>query len=155
MAGLQGALEDCAQDLKSSEEKWRQSVLEGVKVSEELQSEQQRFIKEESGRKAAEAAVAELKSRLEEVEKMALRGSHKALQRLEVKNMSLTEELESEQRGKNDILKNLKRLERRVKETEFQQVEDMRTIERLEVNHNSHTYSVKSLILCIKYFEFF
>ena len=45
MAGLQGALEDCAQDLKSSEEKWRQSVLEGVKVSEELQSEQQRFIK--------------------------------------------------------------------------------------------------------------
>ena len=93
MAGLQGALEDCAQDLKSSEEKWRQSVLEGVKVSEELQSEQQRFIKEESGRKAAEAAVAELKSRLEEVEKMTLRGSHKALQRLEVKNMSLAEEL--------------------------------------------------------------
>ena len=102
-------------------------------MSEEIQFEQERCLKEESGRKGAEAAVAELKSRLEEVENLALRGGQKALQRMEAKIKSLTEELEAEQRGKNEALKNWKRMERRARESEFQQVEGLKTIERLEV----------------------
>ena len=42
VCSLQEALEDCAHDLKTCEAKWKEAVIEGAKLSEEIHLEQVR-----------------------------------------------------------------------------------------------------------------
>ena len=65
------------------------------------------MLKEESARKSSEAAVAELRVRLEEVESLAVRsGGKKAMERLENRVSALAQELDSEQVCLLTLLKN-------------------------------------------------
>ena len=133
MAALQGELEEYENELRNADEKCKRALVDAMKLAEEVRMEQERAVKEEAGRKSAEAIVKELKNRVEEAEANALRGGRKALERLELKVRCLTADLDNEQRCKNDFAKNWRRSERRMKEIEFQQDEERKNFERFQV----------------------
>ena len=131
-------MEESLAELRHTDEKCKRALTDGLKLSEEIRIEQGRAVKEESARKIAEANVKELKARLEEAEAGALRGGKKALERLEAKVRCLTNDLDGEQRLKNDYAKNWRLAERKIKEMEFQQDEDRKGNDRMQVRSNTY-----------------
>ena len=90
--------------------------------------------REEHDRRALEANIKELQIRLEEAESNALRGGKKLIEKLEHQVRKLNEELDTEQRFKADLTKNMRKSERRYREIEFQHEEEKKITERLQVN---------------------
>ena len=90
--------------------------------------------REEHDRRALEANIKELQIRLEEAESNALRGGKKLIEKLEHQVRNLNEELDTEQRFKADLTKNMRKSERRYREIEFQHEEEKKITERLQVN---------------------
>ena len=90
--------------------------------------------REEHDRRACEANIKELQIRLEESESNALRGGKKLIEKLEHQVRNLNEELDTEQRFKADLTKNMRKCERRYREIEFQHEEEKKITERLQVN---------------------
>ena len=80
--------------------------------------------REEHDRRALEANINELQIRLEEAESNALRGGKKLIEKLEHQVRNLNEELDTEQRFKADLTKNMRKSERRYREIEFQHEEE-------------------------------
>ena len=76
--------------------------------------------------------------RLEEAESNALRGGKKMIDKLEHRVKNLNEELDTEQRFKADLTKNMRKAERKYREMEFQFEEEKKTSERLQVRIVSH-----------------
>ena len=90
--------------------------------------------REEHDRRGLEANIKELQMRLEEAESNALRGGKKLIEKLEHQVRNLNEELDTEQRFKADLTKNMRKSERRYREIEFQHEEEKKITERLQVN---------------------
>ena len=90
--------------------------------------------REEHDRRALEANIKELQIRLEEAESNALRGGKKLIEKLEHQVRNLNEELDTEQRFKADLTKNMRKSERRYREIEFQHEEEKKITERLQVD---------------------
>ena len=73
--------------------------------------------------------------RLDEAEANWLKGGRKAVAKMETRIRELESELEAENRRWGDAQKNLRKSERRIKELTYQQEEDRKNHERMQVSY--------------------
>merc|ERR1712142_61036 len=127
-----GEMEEILVAAKSAEERARKSVAEASRMSEMLVREQNTVVTLEKYKKTLETKVTELTTKVDEAESYALKGGRKALAGLQDRVKEIEDELDAEQRRHGETLKNFRKMERHLKETQFQADEDHKNQQRLQ-----------------------
>ncbi|CAB01576.2 Myosin-3 [Caenorhabditis elegans] len=124
-------LEEIANELKNAVEQGQKASADAARLAEELRQEQEHSMHIERIRKGLELQIKEMQIRLDDAENAALKGGKKIIAQLEARIRAIEQELDGEQRRHQDTEKNWRKAERRVKEVEFQVVEEKKNEERL------------------------
>merc|ERR1712142_1419572 len=127
-----GEMEEILVAAKSAEERARKSVAEASRMSEMLVREQNTVVTLEKYKKTLETQVSELTVKIDEAESYALKGGRKALAALQDRVKEIEDELDAEQRRHGETLKNFRKMERHLKEVQFQSDEDSKNQQRLQ-----------------------
>merc|ERR1712226_431692 len=132
-ADLQNAtsdIEDLTHELKAADERAKKGQMDVSRLSEELRSEQEHSQTIERRCKTVEHQFKELTIRLEDGSGGDSRGSKKNLEKLEAKLRELENEKNSESIGKTEAIKQLRKVERRMKELAFSAEEEKKEKEK-------------------------
>merc|ERR1712050_322674 len=127
-----GEIEEVLEAAKASEERARKSVAEASRMSEMLVREQNTVVTLEKYKKTLETQVTDLSVKVDEAENYALKGGRKAMAGLQDRVKEIEDELDAEQRRHGETLKNFRKMERHLKETQFQADEDSKNQQRLQ-----------------------
>ena len=122
-----------ASEARLSEEKAQRAMIDAAKLADELRSEQDLAMCLERDCKLLDSQVKDATSKLDEAEQNALKGGKKAITKMETRISELCSELDAENRRFSDAQKNLRKSERRVMELTYQQDEDRKNQERMQV----------------------
>ena len=115
-----------------SEEKAARAMIDAARLAEELRAEQEVAAALERDRKVGEAQVKDVQARVDEAEMNALKGGKKAMHKMESRIRELESELDAETRRNSDVMKNLRKAERSIKELTFAGDEDKKNHERMQ-----------------------
>merc|ERR1712079_123661 len=132
MQTLNGELDETASEAQMSDEKAKKAMVDAARLADELRTEQDVAQCHEKDRKLLECQAKDMRIRLDEAEVNALKGSKKAMSRMETRIRELESELEAESRRFADSQKNLRRTERRIKELTYAADEDRKNHERMQ-----------------------
>jgi hypothetical protein len=132
-------------EARLSEEKAQRAMIDAARLADELRGEQEVAQIMERDRRLLEAQVKDAQVRLDEAEANWLKGGRKAVSKMETRIRELESELDAENRRWGDAQKNLRRSERRIKELTYQQDEDRRNHERMQVSYFRMQYTVYSI----------
>ena len=124
-----------ASEARLSEEKAQRAMIDAARLADELRGEQEAAQLLERERRLLEAQVKDSQVRLDEAEVNWLKGGRKAVAKMETRIRELESELEAENRRWGDAQKNLRKSERRIKELTYQQEEDRKNHERMQVSY--------------------
>merc|ERR1719232_65165 len=125
-------LDEMANEARLSEEKAARAMVDAARLAEELRAEQDLSAHLERDRKVADAQVKDLSARVDEAEVNALKGGRKAMIKMETRIRELESELDAESRRNTDVLKNLRKSERTIKELTFAGDEDKKNHQRIQ-----------------------
>ena len=122
-------------EARMSEEKAQRAMVDAARLADELRAEQDLAMYLERDCKLLEAQVKDAAAKVDEAEESALKGGKKAVSKMETRIRELSSELDAENRRMGDAQKNLRKSERRVMELTYQQDEDKKNQERMQVSH--------------------
>jgi myosin heavy chain 6/7 len=128
----QNDLSDMDNDLKSTEEKLRKSLMEQLKLEDELKLEREHLAKSDSLRKDLELQLKDFQLRLNEAETNALKGGKRLVQKLEQRINELETQLDYENKHNQDTLKEMKKNDKRIKDLIIQSEDDRRNQIKLQ-----------------------
>merc|ERR1740123_2679887 len=100
-------------------------MVDAARLADELRSEQDHASSQEKAKRALDAQVSELHQRLEEANDMAAKGGKNAIARMECRIRELEAELGTAQSRTSETYKAYQKCERRLKELQFQQAEEI------------------------------
>ncbi|UXI16071.1 very-long-chain 3R-3-hydroxyacyl-CoA dehydratase [Sarcoptes scabiei] len=129
---LKSDLDEALNEIKLLDDKCKKAIMDAARLADELREEQEHAQQEEKMRKALDEQVKELAVRLEEAEAAAMIAGRKTIAKLEARVRELTQELESEQRKYTESSKNLRKADRKIKETQFELDEMKKNSEHLQ-----------------------
>merc|ERR1719476_1256277 len=129
---LQSDLDEMTNEAKYSEDKAVRAMVDAARLADELRCEQELSMAFEKDRKLLEAQCKDTGARADEAEVNALKGGRKAMIKMETRIRELESELDAETRRNNDVLKNLRKAERSIKELTFAGDEDKKNHERMQ-----------------------
>merc|ERR1712045_964305 len=132
LQAAQAEVEESVQEQRNAEEKAKKAIGDAAMMAEELKKEQDQSAHLERMKKNMEATVKDLQMRLDESEKVAMKGGKKQIQKLDQRVRELENELDAEQRRTADATKNQKKLERKLKEVVYAGEEDKKNLVRLQ-----------------------
>lgn len=115
---------------KNAEEKSKKAMMDAGRLADELRAEQDHTSVQVGGKRAAEATLTELESKLASAEAAAMKGGKSAMARLEGRVRELEAELGGTQGRTGEMMKTNQRAERKVKELQFAQDEDKKNQDR-------------------------
>merc|ERR1712212_567750 len=128
---LQAEIDDMLAQAKNSEEKSKRAMVDAARLADELRAEQDHSNAETRGKRALDAQLGELETRLADAEAAAMKGGKNAMSKLEMKIRELEMELGTVQSHTTENYKAFQRAERRIKELQFQQDEDRKNQDRM------------------------
>ena len=117
--------------MKAAEEKAKKDITAAAKLAEELRSEQDLAIGLEKERKDLEGKVKTLSIQLDDAETSAAKWGRKMAAKLDARARELEAEMDAEQRRTGDATKNLRKVERGIKEYIFKADEDKKNADRM------------------------
>lgn len=129
---IRSELEEALAEARNADERAKKAVGDAARMAEELRQEQQHVLSVERIKKNLEVQVHEISIKLDEAESNALKGGRKALAALQMRVKDLESELEGEQRRHSDTTKNMRKMDRRLKELAFQADEDQKNQSRMQ-----------------------
>merc|ERR1711911_170164 len=129
---LNGDLDEMCNEAKLSEEKAARAMIDAARLADELRAEQDMAMNLEKDRRLLEAQCKDSQARADEAEINALKGSRKAMIKMETMIRELESELDAESRRMGDASKNLRKSERKIKELTFASDEDRKNHERMQ-----------------------
>merc|ERR1711983_109781 len=129
---LQSDLDEMTNEARLSEEKAARAMVDAARLADELRCEQELAMALEKDKKLLETQCKDTGSRADEAEVNALKGGRKAMIKMETRIRELESELDAESRRKTDVLKNLRKAERSIKELTFAGDEDKKHHERMQ-----------------------
>merc|ERR1712209_328686 len=129
---LQSDLDEMTNEARLSEEKAARAMVDAARLADELRCEQELAMALEKDKKLLEAQCKDTGSRADEAEVNALKGGRKAMIKMETRIRELESELDAESRRNTDVLKNLRKAERSIKELTFAGDEDKKNHERMQ-----------------------
>merc|ERR1712173_142408 len=125
-------LDEMTNEARLSEEKAARAMVDAARLADELRCEQELSMALEKDKKLLEAQCKDTGARADEAEVNALKGGRKAMIKMETRIRELESELDAESRRNTDILKNLRKAERSIKELTFAGDEDKKNHERMQ-----------------------
>merc|ERR1719516_393032 len=125
-------LDEMTNEARLSEEKAARAMVDAARLADELRCEQDVAMNLEKDKKLLEAQCKDAGARADEAEVNALKGGRKAMIKMETRTRELESELDAESRRNTDILKNLRKAERSIKELTFAGDEDKKNHERMQ-----------------------
>merc|ERR1719516_383313 len=125
-------LDEMTNEARLSEDKAARAMVDAARLADELRCEQDVAMNLEKDKKLLEAQCKDTGSRADEAEVNALKGGRKAMIKMETRIRELESELDAESRRNTDILKNLRKAERSIKELTFAGDEDKKNHERMQ-----------------------
>merc|ERR1711863_70222 len=129
---LQSDLDEMTNEARLSEEKSARAMVDAARLADELRCEQELSMALEKDRKLLEAQCKDTGARADEAEVNALKGGRKAMIKMETRIRELESELDAETRRNSDVMKNLRKAERSIKELTFAGDEDKKNHERMQ-----------------------
>merc|ERR1712228_602128 len=133
MGSMSHDLDEMTAEAHLSEEKAQRAMIDAARLADELRMEQETAMALERDKKLLEAQVKDAQNRCDEAEQNALKGGKKAMAKMETRVRELESEMDAENRRCTDAQKNLRRSERHIKELTYQQDEDRKNHERMQV----------------------
>ena len=115
-----------------SEDKCKKAMIDAARLADELRCEQKLALNLKKDKKLLEAQCKDAATRADEAEVSALKGGRKAMIKMETRIRELESELDAESRRNTDVLKNLRKAERSIKELTFAGDEDKKNHERMQ-----------------------
>ena len=109
-------------------------MLDAANLSEELRKEQDRAVYLEKEGKEVEAKVRELHIQVDEEETSAMKWGEKMVSKLDMRIRELEMELDTENRKLGDVNKNLRKMERGIKEQNLKWEEARNHSDRMRVS---------------------
>merc|ERR1719178_150857 len=125
-------MDEMTNEARLSEDKAARAMVDAARLADELRCEQELSMALEKDRKLLEAQCKDTGARADEAEVNALKGGRKAMIKMETRIRELESELDAETRRNNDVLKNLRKAERSIKELTFAGDEDKKNHERMQ-----------------------
>merc|ERR1711879_338037 len=122
---MHAEIDDMLSQAKNSEEKAKKAMADAARLADELRAEQDHAGSQEKAKRCLEAQILELEQRLSEANDMASKGGRNAMAKLESRIRELEIELGSVQCKTSETYKSFQKAERRVKELQFQQAEEI------------------------------
>merc|ERR1719397_1812198 len=107
-------------------------MVDAARLADELRCEQELAMNLEKDKKLLEAQCKDAATRADEAEVNALKGGRKAMIKMETRIRELEPELDAETRRNSDVMKNLRKAERSIKELTFAGDEDKKNHERMQ-----------------------
>merc|ERR1712106_170537 len=144
MTNLAHDMDEMSAEAALSEEKAQRSMIDAARLAEELRGEQDLAMALERDKKLLECQLKDSQMRLDEAEQNALKGGKKAINKMDTRVRELESEIDAEGRRFSDTQKNLRKSERRVKELVYNQDEDRKNHERMQVLIDQLQGKVKS-----------
>uniref|UniRef100_H3A495 Myosin heavy chain 7 n=1 Tax=Latimeria chalumnae TaxID=7897 RepID=H3A495_LATCH len=142
---LQNEVDEAIQERRNAEEKAKKAIADAAMMTEELKRNQDLSAHLERMKKNMEQTIKDLQMRLDEAEQIALKGGKKQIQKLEARVQELESELEGEQRRSAEAQKGVRKHERRIKDLNYQQVEeDRKNLTRMQELIDQLQLKVKS-----------
>merc|ERR1712060_484500 len=129
---LTGDLDEMTTEAKYSEDKAARAMVDAARLADELRCEQELSMAFEKDKKLLEAQCKDTGARADEAEVNALKGGRKAMIKMETRIRELESELDAETRRNSDVMKNLRKAERSIKELTFGSDEDKKNHERMQ-----------------------
>lgn len=129
---LQTDLDETYTELRASEERAKNAALEAARLAEQLRQEQERSQIAERERKGLELSIKELQAKIDEAETAMLKGSQKAIGKLEHRVKMLAGDIEGEKRRYQDAMKNVTKQDRKARELQFQVEENKKRLDQLQ-----------------------
>merc|ERR1712064_154118 len=129
---LTGDLDEMTNEAKFSEDKAARAMVDAARLADELRCEQELSMALEKDKKLLQAQCKDTGGRADEAEVNALKGGRKAMIKMETRIRELESELDAESRRNTDIIKNLRKAERSIKELTFAGDEDKKDHERMQ-----------------------
>merc|ERR1719461_311519 len=129
---LQSDLDEMTTEAKYSEDKAARAMVDAARLADELRCEQELSMALEKDKKLLEAQCKDTGARADEAEVNALKGGRKAMIKMETRIRELESELDAETRRNSDVLKNLRKAERSIKELTFAGDEDKKNHEPMQ-----------------------
>ena len=137
-------MDEMASEAQLSDEKAKKAMVDAARLADELRGEQDMAQAYEKDRKLYECQVKDMQQRLDEAETNALKGGKKAMNKMETRIRELESELDAETRRNSDVMKNLRKAERSIKELTFAGDEDKKNHERMQALIDQLQGKVKS-----------
>merc|ERR1719168_95274 len=128
---LQSDLDEMTTEAKYSEDKAARAMVDAARLADELRCEQELSMALEKDKKLLEAQCKDTGARADEADVNALKGGRKAMIKMETRIRELESELDAETRRNSDVMKNLRKAERSIKELTFAGDEDKKNHERM------------------------
>ena len=128
---LKADIDDLMSQAKNSEEKSKRAMVDAARLADELRAEQDHSNTQNRAKRALEAQLGELETRLTDAESTAANCSRSLLGKQEMKIRELEVELGTTQSRTQENYKAYQRSERRIKELQFQQEEDKKNQDRM------------------------
>merc|ERR1712110_1139879 len=128
---MHAEIDDMLSQAKSYEEKAKKAMVDAARLADELRAEQEHSSSQEKAKRALESQITELDSRLAEANDVAAKGGRTAVAKLEARVRELEMELGTAQCRTSDTYKGFQKSERKIKELQFQQDEDVKNQERM------------------------
>ena len=105
--------------------------MDAARLADELRAEHDHCSSQEKAKRAMEAQLQELDTKLADANEAAMRGGRAAMAKLETRIRELEVELGSTQTRTTENYKGYQKAERKIKELAFQQEEDQKNQERM------------------------
>merc|ERR1711936_964316 len=109
---LQAEIDEALQTAKNSEEKSKRAMVDAARLADELRAEQDHVAAESRAKRALDAQIGELETRLADAEATAMKGGKNAMAKLEMRIRELEMELGSTQSKTSENFKAFQRAER-------------------------------------------
>jgi len=129
---LNADLDEMSNEARLSEDKAARAMVDAARLADELRCEQDLAMNLEKDKKLLEAQCKDAATRADDAEVNALKGGRKAMIKMETRIRELESELDAETRRNSDVLKNLRKAERSIKELTFAGDEDKKNHERMQ-----------------------
>ncbi|CAG7725666.1 unnamed protein product [Allacma fusca] len=147
-ARIQSLEEELEEEQSNGEllnERLRKQTLQIETVTTELQSERSSLSKTESARLALEKSNKDLRAKMSELETQNKTKNKSIITQLELKVQSLEEQLENEVKDRLACGKNLRRMEKKIKEVNLQLEDEKRNVETMKEMNEKTSSRVKNL----------
>merc|ERR1712193_21991 len=128
---MHAEIDDMLHQTKNSEEKAKKAMVDAARLADELRADQEHSSSQEKAKRALDSQILELQGNLEEANDIAAKGGRTAMAKLEARVRELEMELGTAQCRTSDTYKGFQKSERRIKELQFQQDEDVKNQERM------------------------